>query len=53
VESGQVQFVPFLMVLHGGALLLGLLWLIKRHNNWSLRWNARPTQASRTQGSTS
>jgi len=24
-------------VLHGGVLLLGLLWLAKRHFNWVLR----------------
>ena len=42
VESGQVQFAPFLLVLHGGALALALLWLSKRHNNWALRWRKRP-----------
>jgi lipopolysaccharide export system permease protein len=52
VESGQVQFVPFLLTLHGGALVLGFLWLIKRHFNWSPRWRARPTLVRDTQGST-
>ena len=42
VESGQVQFGPYLLVLHGGALVLGLLWLAKRNNNWTLRRRARP-----------
>jgi lipopolysaccharide export system permease protein len=37
VESGQVQFAPYLLVLHGGALTLSLLWLAKRSNNWALR----------------
>lgn len=46
VESGQVQFGPFLLVLHGGALVLGLLWLIKRHNNWAMRWRPRRRTAS-------
>ncbi|NVO06640.1 MAG: LPS export ABC transporter permease LptF [Rhodoferax sp.] len=41
VESGQVQFGPFLLALHGGALVLGLLWLAKRNNNWVLRWRPR------------
>ena len=38
VESGQAHFGPFLLVLHGGALVLSLLWLAKRNNNWVLRW---------------
>jgi hypothetical protein len=37
-----VQFVPFLLALHGGALTLGALWLAKRINNWALRWRTRP-----------
>jgi lipopolysaccharide export system permease protein len=45
VESGQVQFGPFLLALHGGALALGALWLTKRTNNWTLRWRARPTSS--------
>jgi lipopolysaccharide export system permease protein len=45
VESGQVQFAPFLLVLHGGALALGALWLTKRNNNWAWRRRARPTAA--------
>ncbi|MCF8154967.1 MAG: LPS export ABC transporter permease LptF [Rhodoferax sp.] len=35
VETGQVQFGVYLLVLHGGALLMALLWLTKRHNNWA------------------
>jgi lipopolysaccharide export system permease protein len=49
VESGQVQFLPFLLTLHGGALAMGLLWLAKRNNNWSLRLRRR---APRAQGDT-
>jgi lipopolysaccharide export system permease protein len=41
VESGQVRFAPFLIVLHGGALLLSLAWLTKRNNNWTMRWRRR------------
>lgn len=37
VETGQVGFFPFLLALHGGALVAALLWLAKRHNNWTLR----------------
>jgi lipopolysaccharide export system permease protein len=50
VESGQVQFAPFLLVLHGGTLTLGLLWLVKRNNNWSFHWRTRPTQPGLSQG---
>ncbi len=41
VESAQVQFTPFMVALHGGALSLGLLWLTKRNNNWTLRLRRR------------
>lgn len=37
VEAGQIHFGAFLLCLHGGALTLALLWLAKRHNNWTLR----------------
>ena len=37
VESGQVGLGAFLIALHGGALIAALLWLFKRHNNWTLR----------------
>jgi lipopolysaccharide export system permease protein len=37
IDTGQVNFGVFLIVLHGGALALGLLWLAKRHNNWVLK----------------
>jgi lipopolysaccharide export system permease protein len=36
VESGQVGFGVFLLSLHGGAFALAVLWLAKRHNNWTL-----------------
>jgi lipopolysaccharide export system permease protein len=44
VESGRVQFVVFLMQLHGGAALLTVLWLLKRHNNWELRLPRRRSE---------
>lgn len=34
---GLVSFTNFLLLLHGGVLLLGLAWLAKRHTNWVLR----------------
>jgi lipopolysaccharide export system permease protein len=37
VETGQLQFGAYLLILHGGALSIALLWLAKRHNNWAFR----------------
>lgn len=37
VETGQVHVGVFLVLLHGGALALALLWLAKRHNNWAFQ----------------
>ncbi len=34
IETSQVPFAVYLLALHGGALVLALLWLAKRHNNW-------------------
>ncbi|MBO9514352.1 MAG: LPS export ABC transporter permease LptF [Variovorax sp.] len=36
VGSGKYSLGGFMLALHGGALLLGLLWLLKRHYNWGL-----------------
>jgi lipopolysaccharide export system permease protein len=41
IGSGQARLGPFMLGLHGGALLLGGLWLAKQHNNWSLRLRRR------------
>jgi lipopolysaccharide export system permease protein len=37
ISTGRVGFAPLLIGLHGGVLLVSLLWLAKQHNNWSLR----------------
>jgi len=37
IATGNYSFWAVLIVLHGGALLVGVLWLTKRHHNWSLR----------------
>ena len=39
---GLIGFVPILLVIHGGILLLGLAWLAKRHNNWTFRLKRQP-----------
>lgn len=42
ISTGQASFGGFLLALHGGALLAGLFWLGKQHNNWSLlAWRRR------------
>jgi lipopolysaccharide export system permease protein len=41
IQAGQVHFATFLIALHGGALLLALLMIFKRHNNWLLKWPRR------------
>ncbi|MBI2772156.1 MAG: LPS export ABC transporter permease LptF [Burkholderiales bacterium] len=41
IGSGQVALGRFMLGLHGGVLLLGILWLAKQHNNWSLRWRRK------------
>jgi lipopolysaccharide export system permease protein len=37
IGAGKVQFVPFLLTLHGGVFALAMAWLALRHNNWSWR----------------
>lgn len=37
VFSGSISFSGLLLLLHGGVLVLGLLWLGKRNSNWALR----------------
>ena len=43
VGSGRFSMGGFMLALHGGALLIGVLWLAKRHFNWGL-----PSRRSRT-----
>ena len=33
---GLISFTHFLLLMHGGVLLLALAWLAKRHTNWML-----------------
>ena len=37
IGAGRFGLVPFMLALHGGTLLAGLLLLAARHNRWSLR----------------
>ena len=34
ISSGRFGLTPLMLVLHGGTLMLALLWLAKVHNNW-------------------
>ena len=34
IAAGEIGFATFMLTLHGGVLLAGLMWLAKRHNNW-------------------
>ena len=36
IFNGQIGFSALLLMLHGGVLLLALLWLAKRSGNWTL-----------------
>jgi lipopolysaccharide export system permease protein len=36
IATGQISFGMYMLLLHGGAFLLGGAWLAKRHNNWVL-----------------
>ena len=44
VSNSRASFGGLLAGLHGGVMLIGVLWLAKQHNNWSLRPAARPSQ---------
>jgi lipopolysaccharide export system permease protein len=37
ISAGKVQWVPYVLGLHGSMLCLSLVWLNIRHNNWSWR----------------
>jgi len=37
ISAGKVQFVPYLVALHGGVFAMAMMWLAARHNNWSWR----------------
>ena len=44
IFGGSVSFGGFLVMLHGGVLLLALAWLTKRNANWTLRAALRRRQ---------
>ncbi len=40
IATQKIGFGEFNLLLHGGVLAIGLLWLAKRHNNWN--WGFLP-----------
>jgi lipopolysaccharide export system permease protein len=44
IATGRTTFGGFLLALHGGVTLGGVMWLAQQHNNWSLRnlWRRAP-----------
>lgn len=53
IASGKFGLAGFMITLHGGTLVLALLWLAKAHNNWNWRRLVRPQQpASQPSGKT-
>ena len=37
ISVGATNLAGFLVALHGGALLVALAWLYKRHHNWTFK----------------
>ncbi len=52
VAGGQLSFASVMLVLHGGVLGLGILWLTKRHLNWQFKdfLPGKPASASAGEG---
>lgn len=42
IANGKIGFLAFNLLLHGGMLAAGLLWLAKRHFNWDWRVRLAP-----------
>lgn len=38
IARGQMPLMTTIVLLHGGLLMISLLWLAKRHNNWVWDW---------------
>jgi lipopolysaccharide export system permease protein len=37
ISDGKTSFSGMMLAAHGGTFVLAWLWLLKRHNNWTLR----------------
>lgn len=49
VSTGRASFALFTVALHGGVLLLSIIWLAKQHNSWNLRSIARYLSGERAE----
>ena len=49
IASGAAEFGNFLLLTHGGVLLLAVVWLIKRNENWTLKAALRPARRRASQ----
>jgi lipopolysaccharide export system permease protein len=38
IHTGRLNFVPFMLALHGGVFLIAVIWLAVRHSNWTWRF---------------
>jgi lipopolysaccharide export system permease protein len=47
IAAGRFSLTGFMLALHAGVLVLSLLWLAKRHFNWTLRSALRPRKIRR------
>ncbi len=48
VSSGRFSFSSFMLGLHGGVLVISVIWLSARHHNWSVRSLFRRAPTSRS-----
>lgn len=48
IAAGRIGFTPLMLGLHGGTLLLALLWLGKNHNHWHWRMLMRTSSSPAT-----
>jgi lipopolysaccharide export system permease protein len=47
IGSGRFQLGTYLLALHVGVFAATVLWLLKRHNNWTIRFPRRSTRATK------
>ena len=48
IASGQINFLAFNLMLHGGVMSVGLLWLAQQNYNWHLGLNLRKLMQPKT-----
>jgi lipopolysaccharide export system permease protein len=48
IASGKFSFLGFLLTVHGGAFVIGSLWLARGHHNWHWRQLSGLRRTNRT-----